>query len=69
MLWSLLKAHFKNPCLAAKMNLNWPQNIFMKVNINSSVLQAFCCPHPSPPQTASSTGYHGPQFPYLLIRF
>ena len=23
MLWSLLKAHFKNPCLVAKMNLNW----------------------------------------------
>lgn len=39
MLWSLLKAHFKNPCLVAKMNLNWAQNIFMNVNINSSFLQ------------------------------
>ena len=45
MFWSLLKAHL-NPCLVAKMNLNWVQNIFMKVNIISSVLQAFCCPHP-----------------------
>lgn len=50
MFWSLLEAHF-NPCLVAKMNLNWVQNIliFMQVNINSTASQAFYCPNPSPP--------------------